>query len=265
MLARVTTFAIDGLEPRRVTVEVDLRAGLPSFTIVGLADRAVREARERVRAAVLNSGFEFPLKRLTVNLAPAALRKAGPGFDLAIACGVLAAAGRLPVEALERIAVFGELSLGGEVRAVRGVLAVAEGTARSGLAGLVVPREHAPEAALVDGLQVLGAADLGEVAALLSGEAEPAVVAPADLATPAAAATAVDLSDVRGHASVLGALTIAAAGGHNLLLSGPPGVGKTMLARRLPSILPPLGRAEALEVTRIHSVAGAHRGAGLVG
>jgi magnesium chelatase family protein len=256
MLARVTTFAIDGLEPRRVTVEVDLRAGLPSFTIVGLADRAVREARERVRAAVLNSGFEFPLKRLTVNLAPAALRKAGPGFDLAIACGVLAAAGRLPVEALERIAVFGELSLGGEVRAVRGVLAVAEGTARSGLAGLVVPREHAPEAALVDGLQVLGAADLGEVAALLSGEAEPAAVAPADLATPAAAATAVDLSDVRGHASVLGALTIAAAGGHNLLLSGPPGVGKTMLARRLPSILPPLGRAEALEVTRIHSVAG---------
>ncbi len=146
MLARVTTFAIDGLEPRTVTVEVDLRAGLPSFTIVGLADRAVREARERVRAAVLNSGFEFPLRRLTVNLAPAALRKAGPGFDLAIACGVLAAAGQLPAETLERMAVFGELSLGGEVRPVRGVLAVAEGAARAGLAGLVVPRAHVGEA-----------------------------------------------------------------------------------------------------------------------
>jgi len=256
MLARVTTFAIDGLEPRRVTVEVDLRAGLPSFTIVGLADRAVREARERVRAAVLNSGFEFPLKRLTVNLAPAALRKAGPGFDLAIACGVLAAAGRLPAEALERIAVFGELSLGGEVRPVRGVLAIAEGTARAGLVGLVVPREHAPEAALVDGLQVLGAGGLGEVAALLSGEAAPAPVPPAAAPPAHELGATVDLADVRGHASVLGALTIAAAGGHNLLLSGPPGVGKTMLARRLPSILPPLGRAEALEVTRIHSVAG---------
>jgi magnesium chelatase family protein len=257
MLARVTTFAIDGLEPRRVTVEVDLRAGLPSFTIVGLADRAVREARERVRAAVLNSGFEFPLKRLTVNLAPAALRKAGPGFDLAIACGVLAAAGRLPAEALERIAVFGELSLGGEVRPVRGVLAVAEGTARAGLAGLVVPRDHAPEAALVEGLQVLGAGGLGEVAALLSGEATPAPVPPVAGPPPTHELGAtVDLADVRGHASVLGALTIAAAGGHNLLLSGPPGVGKTMLARRLPSILPPLERAEALEVTRIHSVAG---------
>jgi magnesium chelatase family protein len=257
MLARVTTFAIDGLEPRRVTVEVDLRAGLPSFTIVGLADRAVREARERVRAAVLNSGFEFPLKRLTVNLAPASLRKVGPGFDLAIACGVLAAAGRVPVDALERMAVFGELSLGGDVRPVRGVLAVAEGTARAGLAGLVVPREHAPEAALVDGIRVLGAGGLGEVAAMLSGEAAAEPVAPAAVpATPVAEARTIDLADVRGHAGALEALTIAAAGGHNVLLSGPPGVGKTMLARRLPTILPPLSRAEALEVTRIHSVAG---------
>jgi magnesium chelatase family protein len=266
MLARVTTFAIDGIEPRMVTVEVDLRAGLPTFTIVGLADRAVREARERVRAAVLNSRFEFPLRRLTVNLAPAALRKAGPGFDLAIACAVLAAAGRLPADALERVAVFGELSLGGELRPVRGVLAVAEGAARAGLAGLVVPRDRVDEARLVDGLQVLGASSLAEVAAVLSGEATPP---PAPEPAPAAAgaspaAPGPDLSDVRGHAAAVGALTIAAAGGHNLLLSGPPGVGKTMLARRLPSILPPLTRAEALEVTRIHSVAGLHRGGQLV-
>jgi magnesium chelatase family protein len=158
VLARVTTFAITGIDPRRVTVEVDLRVGLPSFTIVGLGDRAVREARERVRAAVLNSGFEFPARRLTVNLAPASLRKAGPGFDLAIATAVLAASGQVPAEALERFAVFGELSLGGELRPLRGVLAVAEGTLRAGLSGLVVPRERAAEAALVDGLDVVGAA-----------------------------------------------------------------------------------------------------------
>ena len=143
MLARVTTFTIDGLEPRRVTVEVDVRAGLPNFTIVGLGDRAVREARERVRAAILNSGFEFPLKRVTVNLAPASLRKAGPGFDLAIACAILAAGGQVPADALERYAVFGELGLGGEIRPCRGALAVAEGTARAGLAGLVVPLQRA--------------------------------------------------------------------------------------------------------------------------
>ena len=146
MLARVTTFTIDGLDPRRVTVEIDVRAGLPNFAIVGLADRAVREARERVRAAILNSGFEFPLKRVTVNLAPASMRKAGPGFDLAIACAILAVGGHIPADALERYAVFGELGLGGEMRPCRGALAVAEGAARAGLAGLVVPLQRALEA-----------------------------------------------------------------------------------------------------------------------
>src|SRR3954468_19225119 len=263
MLARVTTFTIDGLDPRRVTAEIDVRAGLPSFAIVGLAARAVREARERVRAAILNSGFEFPLKRVTVNLAPASMRKAGPGFDLAIACAILAVGGHIPPDALERYAVFGELGLGGEMRPCRGALAVAEGAARAGLAGLVVPRQRALEAALVDGLDVLGASTLAQVAEILRGGERPP---PPDrdenvLALPP---RHLDLADVRGHTDVVEALTIAAAGAHNLLLSGPPGVGKTMLARRLPSILPPLSRAEAVEVTRIHSVAGQHRGAGLM-
>ena len=264
MLARVSTFTIDGLEPRHVTVEIDVRAGLPNFTIVGLADRAVRESRERVRGAILNSGFEFPQRRVTVNLAPASLRKAGPGFDLAIACAILAVGGHVPADALERYAVFGELGLGGEIRPCRGALAVAEGTARAGLEGLIVPLERVLEAALVDGLDVIGAHSLGQVAEILRGGERPPPPEP-DAGVAALPARHLDLADVRGHADVIETLTIAAAGGHNLLMSGPPGVGKTMLARRLPSILPPLSKGEALEVTRIHSVAGAHRGAGLVG
>jgi magnesium chelatase family protein len=263
MLARVTTFAIDGLDPRRVIVEVDVRAGLPDFTIVGLGDRAVREARERVRAAILNSGFEFPQRRVTVNLAPASLRKAGPGFDLAIASAILAAGGGLPAEALERYAVFGELGLGGEIRPCRGALAVADGAARAALSGLVLPCERVAEASLVEGLDVVGVRSLAEVAEVLRGGERPARAAHHDDPAPAAERH-LDLADVRGHPDVVEALTLAAAGGHNLLLSGPPGVGKTMLARRLPSILPPLSRAEALEVTRIHSVAGRHHASGLV-
>src|SRR3712207_1905683 len=167
MLARVTTYAIDGIESRQVTVEVDLRQGLPAFTIVGLGDKAVRESRERVRAAVLNSGFEFPQRRVTANLAPAYLRKSGPGFDLAIAVGVLAASGQVPPEALERWAVFGELSLGGELRSCGGTLAVAEGAARDELPGLIVPRDRGAEAALVENLAVAGLASLADVARVL--------------------------------------------------------------------------------------------------
>ena len=265
MLARVTTFTIDGLQPWRVAVEVDVRPGLPAFTVVGLADAAVRESRERVRAALLNCGFEFPLRRITANLAPAHLRKVGPGFDLALAAALLGASGQLPVDALERWAIFGELSLGGEVRGCRGTLAVAEGAAGAGLGGIIVARERASEAALVEGLCVAAVADLREMAALLEGGELPPAPAPRPAPVePAAGADDLDLADVRGQDGPVEALVIAAAGGHNVLLEGPPGTGKTMLARRLPGILPPLTAQEAIEVTRIHSVAGLHRAGGLV-
>ena len=264
VLARVVTFAIDGIDPRPVWVEVDIRPGLPAFRIVGLADAAVREARERVHAAVLNSGFAFPARRITANLAPAHLRKVGPGFDAALAVGLLAASGQCPAEALDRWAVFGELSLTGALRQCRGVLAAAEGARRAGVAGLVVPRESAAEAALVEEVEVAAVGDLRGVAALLHGGAAPPPPPAAPPATSAApAADAPDLADVRGHRVPLRALEIAAAGGHNLLLEGPPGGGKTMLARRLPGLLPPLTRDEAIEVTRIHSVAGIADRAGL--
>jgi magnesium chelatase family protein len=264
VLARVVTFAIDGIDPRPVWVEVDIRPGLPAFRIVGLADAAVREARERVHAAILNSDLDFPARRITANLAPAHLRKVGPGFDAALAVGLLAASGQCPADALDRWAVFGELSLTGALRPCRGVLAAAEGARRAGVAGLVVPRECAGEAALVAGVEVAAVADLRGVAALLAGGDPPPPPPPVPASAGAAAAPDVpDLADVRGHPLPLRALEIAAAGGHNLLLEGPPGSGKTMLARRLPGLLPPLTHDEALEVTRIHGVAGIARHPGL--
>ncbi|HET9103731.1 MAG TPA: YifB family Mg chelatase-like AAA ATPase [Solirubrobacteraceae bacterium] len=254
MLARVRTFAIDGVLPRQVWVEVDIRAGLPAFTVVGLGDTAVRESRDRIRAAILNSGFTFPAHRITANLAPAFLRKAGPGFDAALALGVLAASGQVPAHGLDAYAVFGELSLGGELRDSPGALTVAEGARRAGCRRLVVPRERALEAALVPGLEIVAVADLGGAAAVLAGADPPPLPAPAPDRRPRAPRP--DLRDVRGHAAPRLALEIAAAGGHNLLMEGPPGTGKTMLARRMPSILPELTADEAFEVTRIHSVAG---------
>ena len=260
MLARIATFAIDGIDPRHVWVEVDIRSGLPTFTIVGLGDAAVRESRDRVRSAIANSGFEFPQTRITANLAPAFLRKVGPGFDAALALGVLAASGQVPADALGAYAVFGELSLGGELRDSPGALAVAEGARRAGLARLIVPRERAREAALVEGLQIAGVPTLRAAAEVLTGAPPPPLPPPlpAQAAGGRAAAVEPDLADVRGHAAPLLALEIAAAGGHNLLLEGAPGTGKTMLARRIPSILPAMSRAEAIEVTRIHSIAGLH-------
>lgn len=266
MLARVSTFSLDGLDARPVTVEVDVRQGLPAFAVVGLGDLAVRESRERVRAALQNCGFEFPQRRIVANLAPAHLRKTGSGFDLAIACGILAASGQLPVEALSRLVVFAELSLAGELRGCRGTLSVAEAAGRRGFDGIVVARERAREAALVEGVRVLGLDGLRHVARVLAGEEPPDVEAAVSEIPDSGGELShePDLGDVRGHAVPIAALAIAAAGAHNLLMTGPPGTGKSMLAQRLPSILPPLRREEAIEVTRIHSVAGRYRGDGLI-
>jgi len=256
VLARVCTFAIDGVDPRQVWVEVDIRSGLPAFAIVGLGDAAVRESRERVHSAIDNSGYEFPQRRITANLAPAFLRKVGPGFDAALALAVLAASEQISAKAVECYAVFGELSLTGALRDSPGALAVAEGARRATIGRLIVPRERAREAALVGGLQVAGVATLSEAADVVMGSEPPPLPPPKP--RPLATRPGPDLADIRGQAAGVLALQIAAAGEHNLLLEGPPGTGKTMLARRLPSILPAMTRAEALEVTRIHSVAGLH-------
>jgi magnesium chelatase family protein len=255
MLASVSTFALEGVRSHEVTVEVDVRRGLPAFTLVGLPDRAVRESRERVRAAVQNSGLDFPLMRITVNLAPAHVRKAGPGFDLAIAVGLLAASGQVPPEALERSALCGELSLSGELRTVRGALAAALGARAAGHERLIVPPENGGEAALVTGLNVIGAPTLDGIARVLRGEEEAVPAAP-DHGDHGAGAGTPDLCDVRGQDDAKRALEIAAAGAHNLLMVGPPGVGKTMLARRLPGLLPPPDLHEALEITQMQSAAG---------
>ena len=268
MLARAHAFTIDGLQTRHVSVEVDVRAGLPGFAIVGLADAAVREARERVSTAILNCGYEFPGRRITANLAPGDVRKAGPGLDLALACAVLAAAGQLPPAALERVALFGELALDGAVRASRGALAVAHAAQRAGIHALALAPASAHEALLIDGLEVAAVARLQSAVRVLSGGPgdRPSRARargrlgggrPATELSAGALAVSADLSDVRGQHHAVKALVIAAAGAHNVLLSGPPGTGKTMLAQRIPSILPPLTSAEAIEVTRIHSLTGA--------
>src|SRR3954471_16530969 len=249
MLARVRSFALEGLEARPVWVEVEIRSGLPAFGIVGLGDKAVREARERVRSAVANAGFEFPMKRITANLAPAYLRKSGPAFDLALAVGILAASGQVGRERLDRAALFGELSLGAELRSSRGTLVVAEGARAPGLEAIVVAPGHADEATLVEGLDVAAVGSLAEAVAWLDGE-EVGAAPPRPAPGPGDGLPLVDLAEGRGPEDAIHALRIAAAGGHSLLLQGPPGTGKTMLARRLPRVPPPLTHTEAMEVTR---------------
>lgn len=254
MLATARTFTLDGISARPVRVEVDVHKGLPAFSIVGLPDAAVREARERVRAAIVNCDFEFPLRRIVVNLAPASLRKAGPGLDLAIAVGLLVASGQLDLEPLAPLALVGELALDGSVRAVPGVLAIAEAAREKGVERLVVPAENGAEAALVDGVEALCLDGLAQVARLAAGEWSPPRPRPMSLDD--APRRAPDLADLRGQLHLRHALEVAAAGGHSLLMVGPPGAGKSLAASRLPSILPAMAQAEALEVARVASACG---------
>ena len=263
VLACLRTAAVIGVEACPVSVEVDVSFGLPVFAMVGLPDASVRESRDRVKSAIRNSGFEFPPHRVTVNLAPADVRKAGASFDLPIALGVLAAEGIVKRREISDIVILGELSLDGGIHAARGVLPVAIAAHRAKSTAVLLPSANAGEARVVSGLGVLAVSSLEEAVAALN---DPSTVPPPTFATPAAApVAAADLAEVRGQLLARRALEVAAAGAHSLLLIGPPGAGKTMMARRMPGILPPLTFDEALEVTTVHSVGGLLApGAGLI-
>lgn len=263
VLATTRTFSLLGIEVREVHVEVDVcERGLQTFSLVGLPDAAVRESRERVRAALENSGYGFPKHRITANLAPADLRKAGPSFDLAIAAGLLIASGQLPPERLEGVVLAGELALDGSIRPVPGTLAMAEAASRLEARAIVVPSANGPEAALPGGSRVIPLERLEQLSRL-GGDDEPPPPQPVDLGLNGSAPVGPDLADLRGQPYLRDALEIAAAGGHSLLIVGPPGAGKSLAARRLPSLLPPLGRSEAMEVLRIASAGGRLAGDGI--
>ncbi len=261
MLGRTAGAVLVGADARLVDVEVHLGGGLPNIAAVGLANSSVREGLDRIRAALAISGFKLPQHRVTVNLAPADVRKDGAALDLPIAAAILAADGRIGDVPVPRIVLAGELGLDGGVRSVRGVLAMALAARQAGCAGLLVPRANVAEAQLVPGLPIWAAGSLADAVAVLRSPATIPVAAPAVVAAPMPVEDALgDLEDVRGQATARRALEVAAAGGHHLLLTGPPGSGKTMLARRLPGILPALDHEEALEVTRVWSAAGLSSG-----
>jgi magnesium chelatase family protein len=256
MLAKVRSGAIVGLDGAIVEVEVDISSGLPSFTIVGLPDAAVQEAKERVRAAIRNSGGTFPMKRIVVNLAPADLKKVGPSYDLPIAVGILLSSEQISTDVSQTM-FLGELSLDGGLRHTNGVLPMVALTHKENIPNIIVPDADAREAALIEGVKIIPMASLSQLVSYLRGEIPAPEYKPdkmPDHAPPPATIT--DLADIKGQEHVKRALEVAATGGHNVIMCGPPGSGKTLLARSLPSILPPMTTDEALEVTKIYSVSG---------